>query len=136
MRAIRPTLFALLALFVLAASRGIAALVSVRDVVTVHWFGSDVTRIFALPAPVLLAMGGASLAALLAMFARSGRGPAMAIVPGALLVGSVVVEALALGRASQIPLPVGIAYSVLGFTVVALASVLGRRVAVVRSRLS
>ncbi|RPH93260.1 MAG: hypothetical protein EHM72_16500 [Calditrichaeota bacterium] len=75
----------ILGLVVLAAIRGGAALLAVRDEITIQWLGDTATTIFALPVLVTFAVGGTSLIALIALIIKSARGPIAAMVPGTLL---------------------------------------------------
>jgi uncharacterized membrane protein YgdD (TMEM256/DUF423 family) len=110
------------------------ALLAVRDEITIQWLGGDPTRIFALPAIVIFAIGGASFIALIALITKSARGSIAAMVPGVLLAGSIAVEVLILRRDSHIPTPIGIVYFMLGFFLVALAVLLRRQSATIGLR--
>lgn len=127
MKILRPALLAVLGLLLLAAIRGGVALFSLPDEQAIRWLGSDATRIFALPAIVLFAIGGASLVALLTLIARPARVSMVAAVPGLILAGSVAADAMVLGPRSLVPPPIAATYLAIGGAVVALAIVLGKR---------
>lgn len=126
MNIVRTALLIILGFVVLAAIRGVVALLAVRDEITIQWLGDDPTTIFALPAIVIFAVGGAAIIALLALITKSAGGSIAAMVPGVLLAGYLAVEVLILRRNLHLPPLIGIVYFLLGLFLIALA-VLHRR---------
>ena len=115
-----------------AAIRGGAALLAVRDEITIQWFGDAATTLFALPVLVIFAVGGTSLIALIALIIKSARGPIAAMVPGILLAGYIILEVLVFKPEPPVPTLIGIVYFSLGLLMITLAVLLSRRSAAVR----
>lgn len=133
MNPVRTALLLMLGFVVLAALRGGAALLAVRDEMTIQWLGGDPTLIFALPAVVLFSMGGASLVALIALITKSARRSMATLVPGVLLAGYIALEGLIFRLDAHLPVPIGIVYFLLGCALVALAVLHRRRSGPIRS---
>jgi hypothetical protein len=127
MRIVQWALVIILAVFVVAAIRGGVALLAICNATAIEWIGPNPSTVFALPAIVILAVGGTSLIALTALAMKSPGGSTALSVPGTLLAGYVLLDMLFLKTITPFPSPIGISYFLLGLFVMVLAVLFGRR---------